>query len=393
MVNTDEMEEWAQEIHQRIAKQPGLKAHFAEPDFQHIFELIFTLNETTAILHEIKHNQITGRTGYPGEVILRIIIMMFLTGTYQMAKFLRILKITPLYQKYCQIRKEIPCESTLSRGYNRITKSSLISVLQASINYLYSTLPPIKEDVLIDGTNFWTNANPSKGTDLEAGWQIKNTAPPAFGYQLMTMTSSQTGLIIGVNLQGKHASEEKNFQEMVSQGNYVLPPNARFLLGDAKFDDKKTYDCVKNGLHLIPIIDYNPRQSPLKEISQLPDTNWRFQYCPKDFPARSLLYKYLRGRVETPFNKVKPEGYYVRFNVRGLEKNWIRILFFCISYNLTKIVAHTLPVPEGPLVQWYREYEGLQIVNSYFDSFYFESHPLILPPLATTKRVDVMITR
>jgi len=336
----------------RIKQSPLKPAKFAEPEYRRIFAYLESVPEFHTLAWSLKKNPGVGRTGYQGTTHLKILLVMRMENINSYAAMHRFLKKRPDIARILGLSSEIPVPTTMQRNFKKVGESGLERLKQAVLKRFYAEHPEIEDDIIVDGTNFNSYSNYQSKTDPEAGWQKKSTAPDAFGYQAVVLVASKTGLILGSNVQGKGAAEDKNLKKMFSKHNYYLPPKAAFFLGDARYDSKEISDYVYNSIRLIPIIDYNHRRSRHRCYYQLPSNNWRYQYCPREFWFRSLLLKRLRPRVETPFNRLKPQGKYIRSNVRGLSQNEKWFSFFVLGYNLAKIVAQEPCRLSWTLIDW-----------------------------------------
>lgn len=340
------------EVNERLQCSPLKPAKFAKPEYKKIFAYLDTLPEFHNLARSFKKNPGTGRKGYKGTMLLKILLVMHMEQIPTYAKLCRFLKHFPAIASLLHLHGRIPDRSTISRNFDKINPDDLECLKKAVLRRFYQDRPDIIDDMVVDGTNFGGYATSHSHTDPEAGWQKKSTAPDVFGYQAVVLVGSQSGLILGSNIQGKGAAEDKNLMQLFFRGKFTLPLNAKFFLGDARYDCREILAYAHDFLALIPIIDYNHRRSPLRCYYQLPATNWRYKYCPREFWLRTPLLNRLRPRVETPFNRLKPQGKYIRSNVRGRVRNENWFSFFVLGYNLAKIVAQEPREHPWTLIDW-----------------------------------------
>ena len=352
MVNTQiSMSNW-EELNERLQCSPLQPAQFARPEYKKIFAYLDTLPEFHRVARSFKKNPGTGRKGYAQTTLLKLFLVMHMEKIPTYAQLCRFLKNTPKIAHLLHLHTEIPDRSTISRNFNKLNPEDLECLKKAALRRFYEEHPEVIDDMIVDGTNFGGYGASHSHTDPEAGWQKKSTAPDVYGYQAVVLVGSQSGLILGSNIQGKGAAEDKNLMQLFFRGKFIVPLNAQFFLGDARYDCREISTYAHDFLALIPIIDYNHRRSPLRCYYQLPATNWRYKYCPREFWFRTPLFKHLRPRVETPFNRLKPQGKYIRSNVRGRVRNENWFSFFVLGYNLAKTIAQEPHSVSWTLEDW-----------------------------------------
>ncbi len=164
------------------------------------------------------------------------------------------------------------------------------------------------------------------------------------------VTGSRSEIIRVVQVSPANVHQSMTAQQLFDDLESRDLCNATLLTSDSACDDKKSYyRCVQ--LQVIPLIDYNPKNSKTRQFFNLPQSDWR---------KRCLGNEGIRLRQKNYYQRMSVERYNSSFKeilqermvpVRRLKKVTKYVLLTCILSQLYGVWNWYHQVYSTPFVQ------------------------------------------
>lgn len=231
--------------------------------------------EKLASLIPKKRSKVGRRPDYRENQLLRLVVLQDIQMIEDDTEMERRLKKLSEYRKFCQLDKT-PSHDTISRFKRRLSHKSL-KRLHETIDGMLEESGVFDEDELCgDGTNIPLPENVEIGS-----WGATSDKNIFFGMWLMTMNSVRVGLVRDFNIGTAEIGQVILMEDLV-YGTSIprMEKLGKNVYMDGIFDNHKIRQHIFRKWKKIPQIPYNPRNSSLTDVKDLPDDNWRLVFTP-----------------------------------------------------------------------------------------------------------------
>ncbi len=292
-----------------------------------------------------------GRTGFSSISLFLALLLKIREYIQYDTALVRKLKENVTYRHFCGFGKDhIPSHDTFSRFNRKLTQKRLQTIVQKIDNYLVQEGAFLKDELSLDATDVLSNGRNKHNLDLEAGFGYKSDKERFHGYWAQFVTGSRSEMIRAVQVSPANVHQSMTAQRLFDDLESRDLCNATLLTSDSACDDKKSYHrCVQ--LQVIPLIDYNPKNSKTKQFFNLPQNDWRKRCLGNEGIRLRQKYYYQRMSVERYNSSFKEILQGRTVPVRGLKKVTKYVLLTCILSQLYGVWNWYHQVYSIPLVQ------------------------------------------
>jgi len=292
-----------------------------------------------------------GRTGFTKISLFLALLLKIREHIQYDTALVRKLEENSTYRHFCGFQKDnIPSHDTFSRFNRKLTPRRLQTIVRKIDEYLAREGAFLKDELSLDATDILSNGRNIHNLDPEAGFGHKSDKERFHGYWAQFVTGSSSEMIRAVQVSPASVHQSMTAQLLFDDLESRNLCNATLLTSDSACDDKKSYHrCVQ--LQLIPLIDYNPKKSKIKQFLNLPSSNWRKRCLGAEGIRLRHKYYYQRMSVERYNSSFKEilQGRIVP--VRGLKKVTKYVLLTCILSQLYGVWNWYHQVYSRPFVQ------------------------------------------
>ncbi len=292
-----------------------------------------------------------GRTGFSSISLFLALLLKIREHIQYDTALVRKLKENVTYRHFCGFGKDhIPSHDTFSRFNRKLTQKRLQTIVQKIDNYLVQEGAFLKDELSLDATDVLSNGRNKHNLDPEAGFGYKSDKERFHGYWAQFVTGSRSEMIRAVQVSPANVHQSMTAQRLFDDLESRDLCNATLLTSDSACDDKKSYHrCVQ--LQVIPLIDYNPKNSKTKQFFNLPQSDWRKRCLGNEGIRLRQKYYYQRMSVERYNSSFKEILQGRTVPVRGLKKVTKYVLLTCILSQLYGVWNWYHQVYSTPLVQ------------------------------------------
>lgn len=225
--------------------------------------------ERLASLIPKRRSKIGRKPEYTGNQLLRIVILQDIEMIEDDTEMERRLKRVSEYRELCQLEK-VPSHDTISR-FKRKLRPERWKRIHESLDGQLEELGVFDDDDLCgDGTDIPLPENVSI-----ASWGAKSDDNVFLGLWLMTLNSVKTELVRDFNIGSARIGQIVLMDDLIHDTTIPMGGLGNKVYLDGIFDSHDIRQYIFRKWKKIPMIPYNPRNSRIRDVKDLPDDNWR----------------------------------------------------------------------------------------------------------------------
>jgi len=212
---------------------------------------------------------------YSENQLLRIVILQDIEMIEFDTDMERKLKNSSEYRKFCSLT-EVPSHDTISR-FKRKLEPKIWKKIHEKMDQKLDESGVFQGDELCgDGTDIPLPVSTEIGS-----WGATSDENQFFGLWLMTMNSTKTELVRDFNIGSAKIGQVILMEDLIEDTQISnLEKLGKNVYLDGIFDNHEIRQHIFREWKKIPMIPYNPRNSKVRDVKDLPDDNWRLVFTP-----------------------------------------------------------------------------------------------------------------
>jgi len=234
-----------------------------------------------------KRSPVGRKTEYNENHMLRLVILQDIEIIEYDTDMERKLENSSEYKDFCGFDK-VPSHDTISR-FKRTLKPKIWKKIHEKMDQMLEESGVFDNDELCgDGTNVPLPKYASIGS-----WGAKSDDQLFHGMWLMTMNSTNTELVRDFNIGSAKIGQISLMNDIVTETSIKnIEKLGKNIYLDGIFDTYYIRETISRGWKKKPMIPYNSRRSSVRDVKDLPDTDWRLVFSPgirneKEFKEKS----------------------------------------------------------------------------------------------------------
>lgn len=233
--------------------------------------------ETLAELVKKKKKTKAGRPfEYTDEQMLKVVILQDKEGILYDTDMERKLKSIKDYRNFCEFGKDVPSHDTITRFKKRLNPNEWKKLFDRLDEELDEQGYFKEDDLCGDGTDIPLPENVGIAT-----YGAKSDKNFFLGLWLTTLNSTRREIVRDFNIgTGEIGQYELMLGLLYDTEVPSRAKDARFVSLDGIFDSHEIRQRIFRVFNKIPVIPYNPRNSKIKNVEDLPNDDWRLVFTP-----------------------------------------------------------------------------------------------------------------